>query len=94
MYKRLYGTREGRNVVLNPVPSHLSINGSDPLQNLGMIIVQAFTQTDEYIVAISIDNRLRDRSHVSVLELAHSSVHSFELVLEVDPPLTIFFTDK
>ena len=23
MYKRLYGTREGRNVVLNPVPSHL-----------------------------------------------------------------------
>ena len=22
MYKRLYGTMEGRNVVLNPVPSH------------------------------------------------------------------------
>ena len=22
MYKRLYGTRKGRNVVLNPVPSH------------------------------------------------------------------------
>ena len=22
MYKRLYGTREGRNVILNPVPSH------------------------------------------------------------------------
>ena len=93
MYKRLYGTREGRNVVLNPVPSHLSINGSDPLQNLGMIIVQAFTQIDD-LVAISIDNRLHDRSHVPVLELAHSSVHSFELVLEVDPPLTIFFTDK
>ena len=23
MYKRLYGTREGRNVVLNPVPSQV-----------------------------------------------------------------------
>jgi hypothetical protein len=73
--------------------SLLSINGSDPLQDFRMFIVEAFTQTDEYILAVPVDNRLHDRSHVPFLELAHPSVHSLELVLEVDPPPTIFFAD-
>ena len=36
----------------------LSINGSDSLQDLGMFIVEASTQTDEYILAIPVYNRL------------------------------------
>lgn len=71
----------------------LSINGSNSLQDLGMFIVEAFTQTDEYILAIPVYNRLHDRSHVPILELAHPSVHALELVLEVDPPPTIHFAD-